>query len=136
MSRAAKRFTFTKPSQLTIPLYLPKRDPEPSLSGLKQEILEYGGILEPLIVRKATETEFLVLGGRRRLQAVWELQDDGHEDLVRHLPCHIVDSTSQLMDLKIFLLLNSHNPLSAGEIERVLAMIEKSNPPKARKAGR
>ena len=117
------RFVRLKPSQLTISLAFPQREYEPPLSLLKETILEFG-LLRTIIVRQCDTGEYLVLDGRRYLKAIYELQDEGHERLFRWLPCFCIHSDGPIMDLRLFLLLNNHAHLGAGEYERVLAAIE------------
>jgi hypothetical protein len=124
MPEMPRRYLQLKPSQLTLPMGFPERENPPPLSGLKALILEYGGLLRPLIVRPCSDGQYLVLDGRRRLKAVWELQDEEHEKMLRWLPCFIIQSSGPVMDMKLFILLNSHAPLGEGDLERALATIE------------
>jgi ParB-like chromosome segregation protein Spo0J len=127
MAFTQRRFLQLKPSQLTLPMAFPQRENPPPLSILKEEILEYDGLLFPLIVRPQSKDQYLVLDGRRRLQAVWELQDEGHEKMLRWLPSYVIESTGPVMDLKLFLLLNKHAAIGVGEYERTLALIEEAD---------
>ena len=136
MAKSPRRFFLIKPSLLTIPLNFPKRPDEPELSPLKEQIVQFG-ILEPLVVRPTADGLYLVLGGRRRLKAAWELADDDvHEKLVRTLPCYVVESDGPVTDLKIFYILNSPAPFDSGEMERIATLIEEASapPPQRRRA--
>jgi len=120
------RFILLKPSQLTVSLSFPKREIEAPLSKLKQGILEFGGLLRPIVVRPDENNEYLVLDGRRRLKSVWELQDEGHEKTLRWLPCFCVNSDSPRMDLEIFLSLNQHRMLLETDYLHCFTGIEKA----------
>jgi len=121
-----RRYVQLKPAQLTVNLAFPQREFEPPLDELKLAMIEWGGLLRPIIVRPLKDKEYLVLDGRRQLKAIWELQDDGYEKLFRWLPCFSIPSDGPIMDLKLFLVLNQHAALGAGEYERALAAIEKA----------
>jgi ParB-like chromosome segregation protein Spo0J len=131
MPESLPKFAQLKPSQLTLPISFPPRENPTPLGTVKEELLEYG-FLRPLVVRPGTEGQYVVLDGRRRLQAVWELQDDGHERHFRWLPCYVIHSDGPLTDLKLYLMLNKYPPLSVGEVERTLAEIEKAEAPAPR----
>jgi hypothetical protein len=103
----------------------PEREKPAPLAPLMHDILEYG-ILSPLVVRPCGDNNYIVLKGRRILRAVWELQNNGHEKKVRWLPCYVIESDGPLMDLKLFLMLHSHDPFSPGDFERALASIEQA----------
>ena len=126
------KFMRVKVSQLGLNSAFPRREVEPDMSLLKSQIVEYG-ILSPLVVRLATSNPtnfYLVLDGRRRLQALWELQNEGHSKLVNWVPCYCLDSNTPLSDLKLFIILNGHAPLGAGEYERAMEALESANKPK------
>lgn len=117
------RFAKIKPAQLVLSMAFPQAELSQPLAPLIAAILDYG-ILCPLVVRPNDEYSYVVLKGRRTLQAVWELQNEGHEKLFRWLPCYIIESTGPLMDLKLFIRLNTEESLSAGDMEATLACIE------------
>lgn len=121
--RDASEFQRIPPSHLAIPAYLPNREYESPLSELKDQILAFRILLRPLIVR-ANNDQFFVLDGRRRLKSIWELGDEGHDKLFRWIPCYIVESRSQLEDMRIFLALNSGDRYTSGEIDRIMLLIE------------
>jgi hypothetical protein len=124
MAVPQRRHIQLKPSQLNISISFPQRENPPPLQPLKDGILEYGGLLRPLVVRPCGDDSYLVLDGRRIMQAVWALQNEGHEKLLRWLPCYCIHSDGPVMDLRLFLLLNSQAPLGVGEYERAMAAIE------------
>lgn len=110
------RFQRITRSNLAIPRFFPKRQFEPSLDPLKDQISEYRGIIQPIIVRHLEDGEFLVLDGRRRLAAISHLCDEEarYVTMFRFIPCMVIESTSRASDLSLHLALNSHTPY-AGE---------------------
>lgn len=121
----ARRFIQLKPAQLTLTMAFPEREKPAPLAPLMQDIVEYG-ILSPLVVRPCGNNNYIVLKGRRILRAVWALQNSGQEKKVRWIPCYVVESDGPIMDLKLFLLLNTHDPFSPRDFERALACIEQA----------
>jgi len=126
-----RRFAQIKPAQLILSMAFPQAEISQPLAPLMSELLDYG-ILCPLVVRPNDDYSYVVLRGRRTLQAVWELQNEGHEKLFRWVPCYIIESSGPLMDLKLFIRLNTQEALTAADMESTLACIEQveNAPPK------
>lgn len=113
-----------------LPLAVPPREARHPLGPLKQS-LRTDGLLAPLVVRPSPDGCFVVLDGRRRLQAIWELLGDGGFPPGETVACHVIPGAMPLRDLHYFLVLNQAAGLSAGDAERIQAAIEEAAQPGA-----
>ena len=77
-----------------------KTGADTALAELAASIAAHG-LLQSLVVRKDKRGKFAVVAGRRRLQALTALADDGRVDRDLPVPCQVIDAEANATELSL-----------------------------------